>query len=321
MIQVRGLTKIYGKTVAIRDVSLDIERGEILGFLGPNGAGKTTTLRILTCHTPPTSGSAVVAGYDVMHDSMNVRRHIGYMPETIGLYEDMTVRAYVNFIAEAKGVERGIRRRRVGDMLEQTGLREVADRLIRNLSKGFRQRVGLAQALVSDPDVLFLDEPTVGLDPAQIREIRTLIKEMTGRKTVILSTHILPEVTAVCSRVAIINLGRIAAVGTPDELAKQIEPVRRLEVVAVGKRDIIASTLSGIRGVKSVKGGDKSEGGRLRFYVDVEKGRDVRRDIPTALIGAGCQLYELHSVEVSLEDVFVKVVMGETEKTAELYNV
>jgi ABC-2 type transport system ATP-binding protein len=222
MIEVSGLTKIYGNTAAIEDVSFSVAKGEILGFLGPNGAGKTTTMRILTCHTPPTRGSAKIAGFDVMKDSMCVRELIGYVPETIGLYEDMTVRAYLAFMAEARRVERSRRGERGDAVLDQMGLAAVSERLIRNLSKGYRQRVGLAQALIHDPEVLILDEPTVGLDPAQIREIRSLVKSMAGKKTIILSTHILPEVTALCARIAIINLGRIAAVGTPEELSKRL---------------------------------------------------------------------------------------------------
>ena len=313
MIQARNLTKIYGKTEAIRDVSFHVEKGEILGFLGPNGAGKTTTMRILTGHTPPTRGTALVAGYDVLKQSLNVRKRIGYMPEMFGLYEDMTVRPYLEFIAEAKGLNRSRRHRRIPEVLEQTGLQEIPKRLIRNLSKGYRQRLGLAQALVADPDVLILDEPTVGLDPAQIREIRSLIKSMEGAKTIILSTHILPEVAVVCSRIAIINLGRIAAVGSPEELAGQISPGRRLALLTKAKKDLVLSTLKRIPGVQNVKESSHGEKpGYHLFHIDVEKDKDLRSDISAALHKAGCELYELYSVGVSLEEVYMKVVMGET---------
>jgi len=216
MIEVQNLTKHYGPLTAIRDVSFTVAPGDIVGFLGPNGAGKSTTMRILSCFLPASSGSAKVAGYDVFRESMEVRKRIGYMPESVPLYADMRVGAYLDFVAEVKGLGRSARRSRVADIMERCLITDMQDRLIRNLSKGYRQRVGLAQALVSDPAVLILDEPTIGLDPRQIIEIRSLIKTLGGKRTVVLSTHILPEVSQVCDKVVIINDGRIVV---EDQLA------------------------------------------------------------------------------------------------------
>jgi ABC-2 type transport system ATP-binding protein len=220
MIEVRELTKRYGDRVVVRSISFTAERGQILGFLGPNGAGKTTTMRMLTGFLPPSSGSARVAGFDVFTDSSEVRRRIGYLPENPPLYADMTVRSYLEFVARLKGLGRGQARPACDRVMERTGLTDVAGRLLSHLSKGFRQRVGLAQALVHDPEVLVLDEPTVGLDPRQIIEIRTLIKQLAGERTVILSTHILPEVSQTCDKVVIISDGRIAVENTLAELTR-----------------------------------------------------------------------------------------------------
>jgi ABC-2 type transport system ATP-binding protein len=220
MIEVRELTKRYGDRVVVRSISFTAERGQILGFLGPNGAGKTTTMRMLTGFLPPSSGSARVAGFDVFTDSAEVRRRIGYLPENPPLYPDMTVRSYLEFVARLKGLRRGPARSACDRVMERTGLTDVAGRLLSHLSKGFRQRAGLAQALVHDPEVLVLDEPTVGLDPRQIIEIRSLIKQLAGERTVILSTHILPEVSQTCDKVVIINEGRIACEDTLAELTR-----------------------------------------------------------------------------------------------------
>jgi ABC-2 type transport system ATP-binding protein len=230
MIEVAGLTKRYGPITAIRDVSFRVERGEIVGFLGPNGAGKSTTMRILACFMPATTGTATVAGYNVFDQSMEVRRRIGYLPENVPLYGDMRVSTYLAFVAEVKGVGRGERRRRVAEVMERCLIADVQDRLIGKLSKGYRQRVGLAQALVSDPEVLILDEPTIGLDPKQIAEIRALIKSLAGQRTVILSTHILPEVSMVCEGVVIINRGAIVAQGSIDRLVAQFFPTARVQL-------------------------------------------------------------------------------------------
>ncbi len=230
MVEVVGLTKFYGEVKALEEVTFDVRRGEILGFLGPNGAGKTTTMRILTGFLSPTSGTAKVAGYDVVENSLEVRRLTGYLPETVPLYNEMRVRDYLGYMARIRGVPRRRIRERVDDVVGRCGLTEVANRLIGHLSKGYRQRVGIAQALVHDPQVLILDEPTIGLDPVQVREVRQLIKSMAGERTIILSTHILPEVSMTCERVLIIHKGRIVAEDTPEGLSRRLQQSERILV-------------------------------------------------------------------------------------------
>ena len=253
MIEVDRLTKYYGPVPAVQDVSFAVEKGQIVGFLGPNGAGKTTTMRILSCFMPASSGTARVAGYDVFEQSLEVRRRIGYLPENVPLYGDMTVAAYLDFVADVKGVGRGERRRRVGEVLERCQIPDVRERLIARLSKGYRQRVGLAQALIGDPEVLILDEPTIGLDPKQIVGIRQLIKSLAGAHTVILSTHILPEVSMVCEGVVIINRGRIVASGPLDRLMQELSPVARVQVQIEGPPELVGQSLRALRGVQRVE--------------------------------------------------------------------
>src|SRR5207237_9277645 len=239
MIEVDRLTKNYGLVAAIRDVSFSVSPGQIVGFLGPNGAGKSTTMRILACFMPATSGVARVAGYDVFRQSMEVRRRIGYLPENVPLYTDMRVAPYLDFVAEVKGVGRAERRRRVADVMDRCMVADVQNRLIGKLSKGYRQRVGLAQAIVNDPEVLILDEPTIGLDPKQITEIRSLIKSLAGQHTVILSTHILPEVSMVCGGVIILNKGAIVDQGSTAPLVEQFLPTSRTVLGVVGPLRVV----------------------------------------------------------------------------------
>src|SRR5437870_6482444 len=253
MIEVEHLTKNYGLVTAIRDVSFSVAPGQIVGFLGPNGAGKSTAMRILACFMPASSGAARVAGYDVFRESMEVRRRIGYLPESVPLYTDMRVAPYLDFVAEVKGVPRAERRRKVADVMDRCLVTEVQNRLLGRLSKGYRQRVGLAQAIVSDPEVLILDEPTIGLDPKQITEIRSLIKSLAGQHTVILSTHILPEVSMVCGGVIIINKGAIVAQGSIDTLVEQFFPTSRVEVEIVGPAAAVQEGMRRIDGVVSVQ--------------------------------------------------------------------
>src|SRR5215510_2742221 len=253
MIEVQELTKHYGALTAIRDVTFSVAPGQIVGFLGPNGAGKSTTMRILACFMPASGGTARVAGYDVFSQSMEVRRRIGYLPENVPLYTDLRVAPYLDFVAEIKGVPRADRKRRVADVMDKCLIADVQNRLIGKLSKGYRQRVGLAQAIVNDPDVLILDEPTIGLDPRQITEIRALIKSLAGEHTVILSTHILPEVAMVCSGVIIINKGAIVAQGPIDTLVEQVFPVSRLEVQVAGPTAAVADALRALPGVLRVE--------------------------------------------------------------------
>lgn len=311
MIKAESLSKVYGATTAISDVTFELGAGEVLGFLGPNGAGKTTTMRILTCYLQPTSGRAEVAGFDVATQSIEVRRRIGYLPEGVPLYNDMTVRSYLNFVVEAKGYPRSKRKAYVDSAMEQVGVTGVAGRLIGNLSKGFRQRVGLAQAIVGEPQVLILDEPTIGLDPQQVHEIRQLIKQMAHKRTVILSTHILPEVSMTCNKVIIINKGRIVAHGTPEKLTSELQREGITRVVVVGPIDDVRRKLDAIPGVTGVSVARKLDGTMGEFEIRSRRGVDVRARISSAVVGAGWELLELRSEGMSLEEIFLKVVVEE----------
>jgi ABC-2 type transport system ATP-binding protein len=317
MIEVQNLTKRYGPVTAISDVSFAVAPGEIVGFLGPNGAGKSTTMRILACFIPASGGSARVAGYDVFRESMEVRRRIGYLPESVPLYNDMRVAAYLDFVAEVKGVPRSTRKRRVADVMDRCRIDDVQNRLIRNLSKGYRQRVGLAQAIVSDPHVLILDEPTIGLDPRQIAEIRSLIKSLAGEHTVILSTHILPEVSMLCSAVVIINRGAIVAQGPIDRLVEQFFPTSRVQVEVAGPRAAVLDGMRAIRGVVNVEDSASTGDGVGRYVVESARGRDVRGEIFLLAAQQKWSLLELRQVGMTLEEVFIRIVAGEeNEATA-----
>jgi len=310
MIEVDRLTKRYGPVPAIQDVSFTVEKGQIVGFLGPNGAGKTTTMRILSCFMPASGGTARVAGYDVFEQSLEVRRRIGYLPENVPLYADMTVGAYLDFVANIKGIGRSERRRRVGEVLERCQIPDVRERLIGRLSKGYRQRVGLAQALIADPDVLILDEPTIGLDPKQIVGIRQLIKSLAGAHTVILSTHILPEVSMVCEAVIIINRGRVVASGPLDRLMQELSPTARVQVQVEGPPELVAQSLRALPGVQRVESRGAADGAST-FVLEAERTRDVRREIAQLAAQQRWGLLELKALDLSLEDVFIRIVAGE----------
>lgn len=322
MIEVEHLSKIYGSTPAIHDVTFRVEPGEILGFLGPNGAGKTTTMRILAGYVPATSGTARVAGYDVHEQSLEVRRRIGYLPENPPLYLEMTVEAYLDFVARIKGVSSGDRSQRIQNALKRCNIEDKRKTLIRKLSKGYRQRVGIAQAIVHDPPVIILDEPTVGLDPRQIIEVRNLIKNLAGEHTVIISTHILPEVSMTCSRVAIINRGRIVATNSPENLMAQLgggsgyELEVDRDVKQVGK---LLEKVPGVRFVECVKA-DFTEKTSLesRYLIRIvsQAGTEPGKDIARVLVGAGIGIHEMRRNRVSLEDVFLELTTS--EKMAEL---
>jgi len=315
MIEVERLTKHYGPVAAIRDVSFNVAPGQIVGFLGPNGAGKSTTMRILACFMPASSGRARVAGHDVLNESMEVRRRIGYLPENVPLYTDMRVAPYLDFVAEVKGVPRSDRKRRVADVMDRCMVADVQNRLIGKLSKGYRQRVGLAQAIVSDPEVLILDEPTIGLDPKQITEIRSLIKSLAGQHTVILSTHILPEVSMVCSGVIIINNGSIVAQGPIDTLVEQFFPTARVEVEIVGPAPVVHERIRAIAGVLSVQDLAGANGAG-RFVVEAARDRDVRSEIFRMAAQQRWELLELKRVGMTLEEVFIRIVAGEESEEA-----
>ena len=304
MIEVQHLTKRYGPFTAVDDVSFRAERGEILGFLGPNGAGKTTTMRILTGYMPATDGKAMVGGYDVQEQPIEAKRRTGYLPETPPLYPDMTVRDYLDFCARIKGVPRAERTSRVNSAMERTRITDVARRHCGKLSKGYKQRVGLAQALLHNPDVLILDEPTAGLDPKQIIETRQLIKQLGGDHTIILSTHILPEVSQTCNRVVIINRGRVVAVDSPENLTGRLRGSETmfLQVDSAGADPI--DVLKLIPGVTQIRIAD-SKGTVRGIEVESESGRDVRRELAAAVVNRGWGLLELRPMRMSLEEIFL----------------
>jgi ABC-2 type transport system ATP-binding protein len=316
MIEVEQLCKTYGPIKAIEDVSFVVEKGEILGFLGPNGAGKSTTMRILTCFMPPTSGTARVAGYDIFKDSLQVRRRLGYVPENAPLYTDMPVVSFLKFAAEVKGLSRRERLRQVGQVMDDCGIKDVQHRYIGKLSKGYRQRVALAQALLGNPDVLILDEPTIGLDPRQIIDIRQLIKGLAGQKTVILSTHILPEVSMTCQRVIIINRGRLVAVDTPENLTTKLQTSSRLLVRVEGPATDVMRALGAVSGVQTVKEDGSGPAKVVTCVVESKKDLDVRKDIAAAVVRQNWGLLELRPVDLTLEDVFVRLVTEEKESMA-----
>jgi ABC-2 type transport system ATP-binding protein len=307
MIEVQELTKKYGELVAVRDLTFKVEAGRIWGLLGPNAAGKTTTMRILTGYLPATSGRATVAGFDVFDKPDDVKRSIGYLPEVVPLYEDMTVSDYLGFVAEIKQVPKARRKAAVARVIESAALKDVARRLIKNISRGFKQRVGIAQAMIHNPQVLVLDEPTIGLDPAQIREIRELIRSLRGEHTILLSTHILPEVTQVCDGVVIINEGRLKASGSLEDLAASFEKWDGviLKLRRAGAEE--AAFLRSVPGVEKVA----VEGNELR--VEWGRGRDLRDDVARLALDKGLGLREMRSV-AGIEDLYMKIVSGGLEQ-------
>jgi ABC-2 type transport system ATP-binding protein len=312
VIEVQHLTKRYGPFTAVDDISFKVERGEILGFLGPNGAGKTTTMRVLTGYMPPTEGTAVVAGFNLLDKPIEAKRRTGYLPETPPLYPDMTVREYLEFCSRIKGVPRADRKARVSSVMERTRVADMADRHCGKLSKGYRQRVGLAQALLHNPDVLILDEPTAGLDPKQIIETRQLIKDLRGEHTVVLSTHILPEVSQTCQRVVIINKGKVVAIDTPDNLTSRLRGSETMYVQVDAMGADAGGVLAGLPGVTRVNVSDTRDN-VVGLEVESETGRDLRRELAATIVGRGWGLLELRPMRMSLEDVFLKLTTQEKD--------
>ena len=304
MIEVEGLTKDYGRRRAVEDLSFRAEKGEILGFLGPNGAGKTTVMRILCGFMPPTAGSAKVAGFDVIEQSLDVRKRVGYLPETVPLYPDMIVFNYLKYMADLRHLKDP--EDHVEKVLEIVNMEDRADGYISNLSKGMRQRVGLAQALLHQPEVLILDEPTIGLDPAQIRDVRELIREIGKERTVMLSTHILSEAQQICDRVLIINKGQIVAEDSPELLQNRLTSARRIALFVGGDGDGLREILDDVKGVDRVI--SKANGG---FEFETIPGEDVRPQVARAVVSAGYDLLELHSVDISLEEIFLQLTRDE----------
>jgi ABC-2 type transport system ATP-binding protein len=325
MIKVEGLTKRYARTVAVDNISFEVEKGQIVGFLGPNGAGKTTTMRILTCFLPPTEGKASVAGFDVQEHPMEVKRRIGYLPETPPLYPEMGVSEYLDFAGRLKGISSADIKKKVDEVVGRCALGDVRHKLIGKLSKGYRQRVGIAQAIIHNPPVLILDEPTSGLDPKQIIEIRDLLRELAGEHTIILSTHILSEVEHSCERVIIISEGKVVAT---DSVANLTNRLRGSEAVAVeieapGPHPSAAEAqqrLEQVQGVSRVVAKEPQDG-RLRFEIESLQGRQIRADLARTVVNAGWNLSELSSVGLSLEEVFLQLTASEQkaqpEKTPE----
>ena len=315
MIVAENLKKTFSRVTAIQDVSFQVEEGDILGFLGPNGAGKTTTMRILTGYTPPSSGRVSIAGFDVAKDPISARRMIGYLPENTPLYQEMDVTSYLHFVAQVKGISSGDQSKAIREAMDETGITGVAQRTIKKLSKGYRQRVGLAQALLGNPKVLILDEPTVGLDPTQIREIRDLIKNMAGQRTVILSTHILPEVSMICKRVLIIHEGRIVAADAVGELSKRMAKSRSIRVILRAPADEVGAALSEINGIYGVETMELTGADKLcQVLIETIPNQDLRPDISNRITSKGWALYEIRSLEPTLEDIFVEIIAGEKKE-------
>jgi len=313
VIEVQHLTKRYGRVTAVDDVTFRVERGEILGFLGPNGAGKTTTMRVITGYMPPTEGRCIVAGFDVFDQPVEAKRRTGYLPETPPLYPDMTVREYLTFVARIKGVPSADRKARVEQVMKRVWIADVASRHCGKLSKGYRQRVGLAQAVLHNPDVLVLDEPTAGLDPKQIIETRQLIKELAGDHTIILSTHILPEVSQTCQRVVIINKGRVVAVDTPDNLTHRLRGAETMYVLVEAPVDA-TPTLQAMAGVTRVSVADRHDRA-IGYEVESVRDADIRRDLARTIVAQQWGLLEMRPLRMSLEEIFLQVTTEElTEK-------
>lgn len=314
MISVSDLTKVYGQTLAVDHISFEVPRGRIVGFLGPNGAGKSTTLKMLTCYLAPTSGGAKVNGFDIFHQSEDVRRSLGYLPENVPLYTEMKVEEYLDFRGQLRKMDRASRRKRIDYVLERCWLKNVRKRMIGHLSKGYRQRVGLADSLLHDPAVLILDEPTVGLDPTQIRETRKLITDLGGDHTLMISTHILPEVEAVCDHVILIAGGRIAAQGTPDELRSSRRMQARVLVECRGPSKEIETTLgrvSGVQRIEMIENGKPDGNGHVTAAIRPKDGYDIREEVARTVIQHGWPLREIRLEHATLEEFFVQVTANQ----------
>ena len=316
MIELDNVSKYYGDFPAVTGISFQVERGEILGFLGPNGAGKTTTMKILTGFLPPSSGTATVAGYDIINESVAARRHIGYLPETVPLYLDMSVTEYLTFMGRIRGMSSGWVRERIDDVIDICSIEDYRTTHIGKLSKGFRQRVGIAQAILHDPDVLILDEPTIGIDPIQVVETRELIRGLAGEHTVVVSTHILPEVSTICGKVIIIHEGQIVAVDTPDNLAARLRGSERIEIDVRGRRQEVTRVVGEIDGVTGVEVAPATGRGFSSYVVEATEGAEVRSEIAAAVVDADLDLLRLQPIGMSLEEIFLRLTVEEEEVPA-----
>jgi ABC-2 type transport system ATP-binding protein len=308
VIEVKELTRYYGEKRAIHNVAFEVQKGEILGLLGPNAAGKTTTMKILTCYMPPTSGNAKISGYDIWDQAMEIKNLIGYLPENPPLYNDLNVTEYLDFVAKVKGVPSKKRKEAISIAVEKAALKEVQKQVVGSLSKGFKQRVGVAQALLNDPKILILDEPTVGLDPRQIIEVRELIKNLGGDHTIILSTHILPEVEMTCGRVVIINEGEVVAEDTPENLTKRLKGSERTLIEIDGDESIATETIQKFGEVQKL---EKNKLKNNHLKLTIETSVDIRSDLAKALVEKGIQIYELRTDAYSLEEIFLHLTTKE----------
>jgi ABC-2 type transport system ATP-binding protein len=315
VIEVVNLSKRYGPISAVEDVTFRVEAGEILGFLGPNGAGKTTTMRVITGYIPASEGKVVVAGHDVFERPLEAKRRTGYLPETPPLYPDMTVREYLTFVGRIKGVPRREIRDRVNEVMKRIWVSDMSERHCGKLSKGYRQRVGLAQSIIHNPEVLVLDEPTAGLDPKQIIETRQLIRELGGSHTIVLSTHILPEVSQTCNRVVIINKGRVVAIDTPENLTSRLRGAATIYAQVAGPPEDVHNAATRVPGVTRVKSEARDEA--VELEVESERGRDVRRELAAAIVASGWGLLELRPMRMSLEDIFLSLTTEEVPEQAQ----
>lgn len=318
MVEVINLTKKYGNKIGVKNISFTAEKGEILGFLGPNGAGKSTTMNVITGYRPPTEGKVLIGGYDIAEKPLDAKRKLGYLPEIPPLYPELKVKSYLKFICDLKGYPRQKRESHINEIMDLVKITDVKDRLIKNLSKGYRQRVGLAQALVSSSDVLILDEPTVGLDPKQIQEMRSLIKSLGKEHTIILSSHILAEVSMICDKVIIIKKGEIAAIDTPENLAKNMAAAECFQAKIKGPGEQVADIIGGIDGVISVKQSrDKNDikTGLFSYLIENKKSVDVRTPLFFKMAELGYPIHEIKSVAVNLEDIFLQLTAEEDENT------
>ncbi|MCX7614478.1 MAG: ABC transporter ATP-binding protein [Clostridiales bacterium] len=316
MIEVNGLVKQYGQKRAVDKISFTIKDGEVVGFLGPNGAGKSTTMNIITGYLSASEGTILVDGLNVLDEPMDVRRRIGYLPEQPPLYLDMTVMEYLNFVYELKGAK-APREEHLNEVCEMVGIDNVSHRIIKNLSKGYKQRVGLAQALIGNPDVLILDEPTVGLDPKQIIDIRNMIKDLGKSRTVILSSHILPEIQAICERVLVINNGQIVADDTPENLSSTLSNGHRLALRILGESDDVLAALSAIEGIKNAEALEEKEPGAFDYIIEVKQNEDVRKAISQKLSEKNLPILLMKPLDLSLEDIFLKLTTEEVSEDVE----
>ena len=307
MIEVSDVTKYYGNFPAIMDISFRVEPGEVVGFLGPNGAGKSTTMKVITGFLPPSSGSASIAGYDIVNESLEARKHIGYLPETVPLYTEMTVREYLDYMGKLRGMASDKIRTRIDDVVEICHLEDYYTSIIGKLSKGFRQRLGIAQAILHEPDVLVLDEPTIGIDPIQVVETRQLIKDLGGDHTLIVSTHILPEVSQLCERVIVINEGQIVATDEPENLARRLLGRERVDLQVKGPQQEVLVALESVEGVEEVSRINIERGEIPQYRVESESGMEIRADLAQKVIEGGWELHRLEAVTMSLEEIFLKL--------------